>query len=110
MREPVEGELLRVHVGATHKYKGRPLYEVIVERARQQGLAGATVLRGAMGFGVHQHMHTPKILALSENLPMVVEIIDIPEKIAQFLPILDEIMDQGVATLEKVRMLSFSSG
>src|SRR5690242_13664139 len=102
MQVPREAELLRIFVGDSDKHQGRPLYEAIVEAARQHGLAGATVLRGAMGFGAHSLIHTAKILQLSEDLPMVVEIVDAPEQIASFLPTLDAMMNDGMVTLEKV--------
>ena len=82
MKLPAEAELLRIFVGESDKHHGRPLYEVLVEEARRRGLAGATVLRGVLGFGVNSRIHTAKILRLSEDLPMIVEIVDTPEKIA----------------------------
>jgi PII-like signaling protein len=102
-----EAELLRIFIGESDKHRGRPLYEAIVEEARRRGLAGATVLRGVVGFGAHSRIHTAKILRLSEDLPMVVEIVDSPEKIAAFLPHLDGMMDEGLVTLEKVRVIVY---
>jgi len=107
MKLPEEAELLRIFVGESDKRHGRPVYELIVEEARRRGLAGATVLRATIGFGAHSRIHTAKVLRLSEDLPMVVEIVDTPEKIAAFLPDLDEIMDEGLVTLERVRVIIY---
>ena len=107
MKLPSEAELLRIFVGDGDKHHGRPLYEAIVEEARNRGLAGATVLRGTLGFGAHSRIHTAKILRLSEDLPMVVEIVDKPERIAEFLPVLDAMMAEGLVTLEKVRVIVY---
>jgi len=104
MHPPYEAELLRVFIGETDKYDGRPAYERIVEEARKRGMAGATVLRGALGFGAASHLHTAKILRLSEDLPVVIEIVDTPERIAAFLPEVDRILDNGLVTSEKVRV------
>jgi len=107
MKLPSEAELLRIFIGDSDKYHGRPLYEAIVEEARKAGLAGATVLRATLGFGANSRIHTAKILRLSEDLPMVVEIVDTPEKIAAFLPVLDGLMDEGLVTLERVRVIVY---
>ena len=107
MTLPEEAELLRIFVGESDKHHGRPLYEVIVEEARRKGLAGATVLRATLGFGAHSRIHSAKVLRLSEDLPMVIEIVDKPERIAAFLPDLDQIMDEGLVTLEKVRVIIY---
>ena len=107
MKLPAEAELLRVFIGESDKHHGRPLYEVIVEAARRRGLAGATVLRGTLGFGANSRIHTAKILRLSEDLPMVVEIVDIPERIAEFLPELDAMIGEGLVTLERVRVIVY---
>lgn len=107
MQIPEEGYLLRIFVGESDKHGHRPLYEVIVVKARAQGLAGATVTRGVMGFGKHSMLHTAKILRLSEDLPMVIEIVDGLEKIEAFLPTLDEIIQDGLVTLEKIRVLQY---
>ncbi|MFO1021737.1 MAG: DUF190 domain-containing protein [Planctomycetales bacterium] len=106
-RVPEEAELLRIFIGEVDKHQGRPLYEVIVEEARRRGLAGATVLRGAVGFGAHSLIHTAKVLRLSEDLPLVIEIVDKPERIEAFLPDLDQLMDEGLVTLEKVKVLIY---
>lgn len=105
MALPAEAELLRIFIGESDKYHGRPLYEVIVDEARRKGLAGATVLRGTLGFGASSLIHTAKILRLSEDLPMVVEIVDKPERIAEFLPDLDTMITEGLVTLERVRVV-----
>jgi len=107
MQPPEDAELLRIFIGATDKHHGRPLYEVIIEEARHRCLAGATVLHGAAGFGAHSQIHTAKILRISEDLPIVVEIVDKPDKIADFLPYLDQVMIEGLVTLEKVRVLVY---
>lgn len=107
MHIPSEAELLRVFIGESDKRGGRPLYEVIVEEARRRGLAGATVLRGTLGFGANSRIHTAKVLRLSEDLPMVIEIVDAPERIAAFLPDLDGMIDEGLVTLEKVRLIAY---
>lgn len=107
MKLPSDAYLLRIFIGESDKCDGRPLYEVIVEKARRKGMAGATVLRGCLGFGANSRIHTSKILRLSEDLPMVVEIIDRAEAIESFLPELDEMIQEGLATLEKVRVIFY---
>ena len=107
MQIPEDGYLLRIFVGESDKVGHRPLYEALVLKAREQGLAGATVLRGLMGFGKHSILHTAKILRLSEDLPMVVEIVDSLEKIETFLPLLDEMITDGLVTLERVRVIHY---
>jgi PII-like signaling protein len=109
MKIPEEGYLLRIFVGESDKHGHVPLYEAIVLTARQAGLAGATVLRGLMGFGRHSVVHTAKILRLSEDLPMVIEIVDSLEKIEAFLPSLDTMVREGLVTLEKVRVIHYRS-
>jgi PII-like signaling protein len=109
MNIPEDGYLLRVFVGESDKHGHIPLYEAIVQRARKAGLAGATVLRGLMGFGRHSIVHTSKILRLSEDLPMVVEIVDSLQKIEAFLPTLDTMISDGLVTLEKVRVIHYRS-
>lgn len=103
--EIVPATLLRIFVGEQDHTRSHPLYEEIVLKARDMHLAGATVLRGPLGFGRSQHLHTQKILRLSDDLPMVVEIVDTPEKIEGFLPVLDEIMTGGIATLEQISIV-----
>jgi hypothetical protein len=107
MQLPHEAELLRIFIGESDKYGGRPLYEVIVESARKRGMAGATVIRGLMGFGANSRMHTAKILRLSEDLPLVIEIVDKPERIAEFLPELDSMIGEGLVTLERIRVIAY---
>jgi PII-like signaling protein len=105
-----EGHLLRIFLGESDKHEGRPLYEWLVLKARERGLAGATVWRGIQGFGAHSRMHTAKILRLSEDLPIVVEIVDTREKIEAFMPIIDEVIDEGLATLERVEVRFYRGG
>jgi uncharacterized protein len=107
MRLPEEAELLRIFIGESDHYQGRPLYEVIVLEARKRGMAGATVLRGIMGFGADSRVHTAKILRLSEDLPIIVEIVDKPERIADFLPELDKMIQEGLITLERARVIAY---
>ena len=106
-RIPEDGWLLRVFIGESDRCDGRPLYEAIVTKARELGLAGATVLRGPMGFGAKSHMHTARILRLSEDLPMVIEIVDRREKIDELMPHIDTMMGDGLVTLEQVRVIHY---
>lgn len=108
---PEEGVLLRVFIGESDREQGggRPLYEAIVQRARAAGLAGATVLRGPMGFGRHSRMHAARLLELSTDLPIVVEIVDAEEKVRAFVPVVDELVSEGLVTLEAVRILKYAS-
>jgi len=107
MTIPENGKLLRVFIGEADKWQRQPLYEAIVFKARELGMAGATVLRGPMGFGAHSHMHTSKILRLSMDLPVVIEIVDSEENINKLLPALDEMVQDGLVTLEDVRVLKY---
>ena len=107
MKLPSEAQLLRIFIGESDKHRGRPLHEAIVEEARRRGLAGATVLRGFLGFGANSRIHTAKILRLSEDLPVVIEIVDSPERIEAFLPDLDELITDGLVTLERVRVIAY---
>lgn len=107
MMVPNDAKLLRIFVGENDKVDGRPLYEAIILRAREAHLAGATVLRGPMGFGHSCLLHTTKILRLAENLPIVIEIVDSEAKIDAFLPTLDAMMTGGLITLEKVQVLCY---
>jgi PII-like signaling protein len=102
-----EGRLVRIFVGESDRFEGRPLYEAIVQLARKEGLAGATVLRGLMGFGANSRIHTTKILRLSEDLPIVVEIVDREERIAQILPRLDQMVGEGLITIERVNVIAY---
>ena len=110
MMLPKEGHLLRIFIGENDKYENKPLYEWIVLKARDHGLAGATVLRGLEGFGAHSRLHTARILRLSANLPVVVEIVDTKERIETFLPTIDAAIEEGMATLEKVEIRFYRSG
>jgi uncharacterized protein len=107
MNLPHEAMLLRVFIGESDRWKHQPLYEAIVLKAREMHLAGATVLRGPMGYGKSSRLHTAKILRLSMDLPLVIEIVDSEEKITAFLPVLDEMMKGGLVTLEKVRVIDY---
>src|SRR5262245_8906002 len=109
MNLPDEATLLRIFIGESDRWKHQPLYEAIVLRAREMHLAGATVLRGPMGFGKSSRLHTAKVLRLSMDLPMVIEIVDTEDKIQAFRPIMDEMMKGGLVTLEKVRVIHYRS-
>jgi PII-like signaling protein len=105
-----EGKLLRIFIGENDRWHGKPLYEAIVSRAREEGLAGATVLRGLMGYGAKSRIHTAKVLRLSEDLPIVVEIADRGDRIEAFLPKLDEMVADGMITLENVQVITYRPG
>ncbi len=107
---PKDGKLLRIFIGESDKYKGQPLYEWIVLKARDRGMAGATVLRGLEGYGAHSRLHTAKILRLSSDLPIVVEIVDTENKIESFLPLIDDAIGEGLATVERVEVRFYRSG
>jgi uncharacterized protein len=109
MQLPKQALLLRIFIGEDDMFAGSPLYEAIVLKAREQQIAGATVLRGPMGFGASSRLHTTKILRLSEDLPLVIEIVDSEEKIDAFLPVLDGMMSSGLVTLEKVQVLQYGA-
>ncbi len=109
MQIPRDAVLLRIFFGEDDKHKGLPLYEAIVLKAREMHLGGATVLRGNAGFGHSSRIHTTKILRLSQDLPIVVEIVDSKDKIDAFLPVLDEMMGSGLVTLEKVQVLQYGA-
>lgn len=102
-----EGQLLRIFIGESDTWHGKPLFEAIVQRAREEGLAGATVIRGIEGFGATSRLHTSRILRLSEDLPIVVEIVDSAERIEQVLPLLDEMVAEGMVTLEKAHIIAY---
>ncbi len=106
---PEEGRLLRIFIGESDRHEGKPLYEWIVREARKSGLAGATAIRGIEGFGAHSRVHTAKLLRLSSSLPIVVEIVDTQEKIDRFLPVIDDVVTEGLATLEKVQIKIYRS-
>ena len=104
---PTESQLLRIFIGESDRHDGKPLYEAIVLKARELHLAGATVLRGAMGFGPSSRIHTAKILRLSIDLPLIIEIVDSAERINSFLPVLDGMMGGGLVTLESVKVIHY---
>lgn len=106
---PEQALLLRIFIGESDRFDGRPLYEAIVLKARERHLAGATVLRGPMGFGKSSRLHTAKILQLSEDLPMVIEIVDSEDKIRSFLQVLEPMMGSGLVTLEKAQVLRYGT-
>jgi len=110
MTLPRDGKMLRIFIGENDKYDGLPLYEWLVNRAREHGLAGATVFRGIEGFGAHSRLHTAKILRLSSDLPIVVEIVDTEDKIESFLPLIDDAVGEGLATVERVEVRFYRSG
>lgn len=105
-----DGKLLRIFIGENDRYEKQPLFEWIVKKARAEGLAGATVLRGLEGYGAHSRLHTAKIVRLSSDLPIVIEIIDSEEKIEAFLPLIDEAIGEGLATIEKVEVRFYRGG
>jgi len=107
MKIPEQGKLLRIFIGESDRWHHQPLYEAIVLKARELGLAGATVLRGPMGFGANSRLHTAKILRLSMDLPMVIEIVDTDEKLQLLLPHLEEMVLEGLVTLEEVQVLKY---
>ena len=107
MQIPQDAVLLRIFIGESDRQRHQPLYEAIVLKAREMQMAGATVLRGPMGFGKSSHLHTAKILRLSMDLPIVIEIVDSEEKVNEFLPALDEIMGGGLVTLERAKVIRY---
>ena len=107
MKIPADGKLLRIFIGEADKWNEEPLYEEIVLLAKKSGMAGATAIKGFMGFGCKSHMHTTKLLRLSEDLPIVIEIVDSEEKINQFIPQLDTMVKEGLITLEKANVIMY---
>jgi PII-like signaling protein len=107
MQLPHEATLLRIFIGESDRWEHKPLHEAIVLKAREKHLAGATVLRGAMGFGKSSRLHTSKILRLSMDLPLLIEIVDTEDKIQEFLPVLNEMMKGGLVTMEKIRVIDY---
>ena len=107
MNLPHEAALLRVFIGESDRFEGRPLYEAIVLKARELSMAGATVLRGPLSFGRSSRMHSAKVLRLSDNLPIVIEIVDSQQQIDNFLPVLDSMIGSGLVTLEKVQVIRY---
>ena len=110
MHLPHDAALLRVFIGESDRFEGRPLYEAIVLKARELSMAGATVLRGPLSYGRTSRMHTAKVLRLSDNLPIVIEIVDSQEQIDRFLPVLDSMIGSGLVTLEKVQVIRYGEG
>jgi len=106
---PEEGLLLRIFIGESDKFEKQPLYEWIVKKARESGLAGATVFRGLLGYGASSRLHSAKLLRLSSDLPIVIEIVDTDDKIERFMPLIDEALKNGLATLEKARIRIYRS-
>ena len=107
MKIPADGKLLRIFIGEQDKWQGIPLYEAIVNLARKEKMAGATAIKGFMGFGCKSHMHTTKVLRLSEDLPILIEIVDSEENINRFIPFLDEMVKEGLVTLEKANVVMY---
>jgi hypothetical protein len=110
MKIPQDGYLLRIFIGEADHWHGQPLYQAIVFKARELHMAGATVLRGPMGFGAHSRLHTTKILRLSEDLPIVIEIVDGKDKIDMLMPHIDEMVQEGLVTLERVQVIKYRAG
>jgi uncharacterized protein len=110
MMLPEEGYLLRIFIGESDRHDGKLLYEWIVLKAREAGLAGATVMRGMMGFGAHSRLHTFKIERLSQDLPIIVEIVDTRDKLEGFLAVIDKEIEEGMATLEEIKIHFYRSG
>jgi len=107
MKISEDGQLLRIFIGESDRWHGKPLYEAIILKAREMGIAGATMMRGLMGFGAASRIHTAKILRLSEDLPIVIEIVDSADKIDALVPVIEEMVDEGLITLEKVRVIQY---
>ncbi|HXF40568.1 MAG TPA: DUF190 domain-containing protein [Blastocatellia bacterium] len=107
MKISEDGQLLRIFIGESDRWQGKPLYEAIILKAREMGIAGATMMRGLMGFGAASRIHTAKILRLSEDLPIVVEIVDSADKIDALVPVIEEMVEEGLITLEKVRVIQY---
>jgi len=105
MKIPSDAQLMRIFIGESDQWHGRPLYEAIILKARETGIAGATMLRGLMGYGAASRIHTAKILRLSEDLPVIVEIVDGAEKLSAFLPLIEEMVHEGLVTLENVKVI-----
>ena len=109
MRLEGEGKLLRIFIGESDRWHGKPLYEAIVEVARREGMAGATVVRGIEGFGADSHLHTSRILRLSEDLPVVIEVVDTEEHIERLLGLIDPMVTEGMVTTERVHVIAYRS-
>ena len=109
MKIPENGQLLRIFIGESDHWQGKPLYEALILKAREMGLAGATMMRGLMGYGANSRIHTAKLLRLSEDLPVIVEIVDSQEKISAFLPVIDQMVQEGLVTLESIKVIQYRS-
>jgi len=109
MKIPKDGKLLRIFIGEQDKWQGKPLYEAIVHLAKKEGMAGATAIKGFMGFGAKSHMHTAKILRLSEDLPVIIELVDSEDKIQSFISLLDERVKEGLITIEKADVIMYQA-
>ena len=107
MKLPEQGKLLRIFIGEGDTYKGKPLYEAIVLKARELNLAGATVLKGVMGYGANSRLHTSKVLRLSEDMPLIIEIVDAGEKLDLLMPFLEETVTEGLITIESVKVIIY---
>ena len=107
MKLPEDALLLRIFIGERDKYHGKPLYESIVMKAREMNLAGATVIRGILGFGAHSRIHSAKLLEISQDLPIIIEIVDTKENIDKLLPFIDENVEEGLVTLEKIKVIKY---
>ena len=107
MKIPSDGKLLRIFIGESDKWQGKPLYQEIIRMAREKGMAGATAVKGFIGFGCKSHMHTAKLLRLSEDLPVIIEIVDSDEKVSEFIGDLDEMVQEGLITTEKVNVIMY---
>jgi PII-like signaling protein len=105
-----EGTLLRIFIGESDSWHGKPLYQAIVRRLREEGIAGATVIRAIEGYGARSHLHTARILRLSEDLPLVIEVVDTKEHIERVLPVLDTMVEDGLVTLERVQVITYRAG
>lgn len=105
-----EGQLLRIYVGESDQWQGKPLYMAIVERVKAEGLAGCTVIRGIEGFGASSRIHTARILRLSEDLPILIEIADVAERIGSIIPTLESMVGEGLITLEKIQVIKYTHG
>ncbi|HUY21241.1 MAG TPA: DUF190 domain-containing protein [Acidimicrobiales bacterium] len=110
MRLQGEGRLLRIFIGESDTWHGKPLYQAIVRRLREEGIAGATVIRAIEGYGATSHLHTARILRLSEDLPLVIEVVDTEQHIQRVLPMLDEMVSDGMLTLERVEVVTYRAG
>ncbi len=102
-----EGKLLRIFIGEADRYEGKPLYQALVEKAREMGMAGATVIRGVMGFGAHSRLHSARLLRLSEDLPLIIEIVDTEEKVRRYVEEIDDMFQDGLITIEKAEVIRY---